>query len=531
MCDGSNGGTNSSCSAPLQSSTGGTEVPGPSQALFNAPFYTCLRNFYVATNGNDANSGTSPSTPWATIQKADTASRTGGDCINVAPGTYQQNVLVQHGGIAPTSTGYVVYRCQTMDACHILAPGGGTLWGFANAGNFVVIDGFELDGNNALQTDGAVGACLRTDDPTYGRGNSSYQAGGSSHHIWALNNIIHHCNMSGVQFNNKEWFYTIHNTVYHNSWTSGYQGSGISYASLQCVEASGTNCYTSGMSGTPSSDYNYTPSGNDVVFNPPAGYYPFHNVVAWNVVYNNRIANYTPYVACANHTDGNGIIMDTFLDMFSTTLTYLYQTLVMNNVSYYNGGRGIHVFRTSNVTIANNTVFNNLTDTCITTNAWSPGDLSQMGGANNIWINNLSKSVQTSQSNTCSLVAGSAAGITDTNNTYNNNVFSTPESTTGVAPLVHPCLYSNDATYLSCSNNKCALDPGYVNATAGAASGANGQPTGGTWVPGSSNFGITKTGPAFNSALRETYLPSQDTDAGACSSTLTTCPNPGTSNY
>src|SRR5262249_50047752 len=103
-CNGSNGGTNSSCSAPVQSSTSnnpptGPEVPGPSQALFNQPFYTCLRNFYVATNGSDANDGSSPSTPWATIQHADTASRTGGDCINVAPGTYQQKVLIQHGGI------------------------------------------------------------------------------------------------------------------------------------------------------------------------------------------------------------------------------------------------------------------------------------------------------------------------------------------------------------------------------------------------------------------------------------------------
>src|SRR5262249_44480863 len=194
----SNGGTNSSCSAPLQSGTGGVEIPGPSQTLFNNPFYTCLRNLYVATNGSDANDGSSPSTPWATIQHADTASRTGGDCINVAPGTYQQKVLIQHGGIAPASTGYVVYRCQTMDACHILAPGGGHLWGFKNNGNFVVVDGFELDGNNALLTDGVADTCIGTDDPTYGRGNSSYQAGASSHHIWVLNNIIHHCNLGGV---------------------------------------------------------------------------------------------------------------------------------------------------------------------------------------------------------------------------------------------------------------------------------------------------------------------------------------------
>jgi parallel beta-helix repeat protein len=531
MCDGSNGGTSSSCSAPLQSSTSGNpptgvEAPGPSQALFNNPFYTCLRNFYVATNGNDANDGTTPSTPWATIQHADTSARTGGDCINVAPGTYQQSVLIHHGGIAPTSTGYVVYRCQTMNACHILAPGGGHLWGFANAGNFVVVDGFELDGNNSLQTDGVADTCIGTDDATYGRGNSSYQAGASSHHLWVLNNIIHHCNLSGVTFNNKEWFYTIHNTVYHNSWTSGYQGSGIGYVVVQCIEASGTNCYTSGIAGTPSSGYDYTPSGNDVVFNPPAGYYPFHNVVAWNVVYNNRL-NYNNPVGCANHTDGNGIIMDTFLDGFSNTLTYPYQTLVMNNVSYFNGGRGIHVFASSTVTVANNTAFNNNTDTCLAVAAYVNGDLSQQGGANNVWINNASKSVANLRNNTCALLAGNGRGVTDTNNSYNNNVLSTTRPTKGNPP----CVFDNDVTYFACSSNKCNTDPGFVNATAGVAAGNNGAPIGGTWIPGNSNFAITTTSPAYSYAKPEAYLPSQNTDAGACSHALTTCPNPGTSNY
>ena len=70
------------------------------------------------------------------------------------------------------------------------------------------------------------------------------------------------------------------------------------------------------------------------------------------------------------------IIIDTFLDIFSNTLVYPYQTLVMGNASYYNGGRGIHVFRSSNVTVANNTVFNNNTDTCLASAAYVLGELS-----------------------------------------------------------------------------------------------------------------------------------------------------------
>jgi parallel beta-helix repeat protein len=501
----------------LVSSGQSQEVAGPSQTLFSSPWYTCLNNYYVSTAGSDSNPGTA-SQPWLTIQNADTAARKGGDCVNVEPGTYEANVVIQHGGPGPTAIGYVVYRCQVLDACHILAPGGGHLWGFELNGNFVVVDGFELDGNNALQTDGIADACIGTDDPTYGEGSSPTQAGASSHHIWILNNIIHHCNESGVQLNNKEWFYVIHNVVYHNSYQSGYQGSGISLAGIQCIEVGGMNCYTSGIGGTPSSDYSYAPSGNDLVFSPPAGYFPFHNVTAWNAVYDNRI-NYNNSVGCSAHTDGNGIIMDTFLDGFSNTLTYLYQTLVMDNISYYNGGRGVHVFASSNVTVANNTVFNNITDTCLADAASVVGDLSQQGGANNVWENNVSLTVQNYVGNTCALLAGNAGGVTDLNNTYTNNVLSINPTTFSAG-----CLYNNDVSYFSCSSNKCGVNPSFVNATAGVAAGSNNQPAGGTWIPGLSNFAITTSSPAYNYGLTEPYLSAQASDAGACYHTLTSCP-------
>jgi parallel beta-helix repeat protein len=499
------------------SSSSEPDTPGPSKSLYKNPWYTCMRNFYVATTGRDSNNGSAGS-PWLTIQHADTPSRTGGDCINVAPGTYNSNVLIQHGGNGPTATGYVVYRCQAFDACHVLAPAGGHLWGFKNAGNFVVIDGFELDGNNSLRTDGIADACIASDDATYGAGGSSTEAGASSHHIWVLNNIIHHCNLAGVSFNNKEWIYTIHNTVYHNSWQSGYQGSGIGYVVFQCIEAGGENCYTRGIPNTPASDYNYIPFGNDLVFNPPSAYYPFHNVIASNVVYNNRL-NYNNPVACAAHTDGNGIIVDTFLDGYSNTLVYQYQTLVMRNISFYNGGRGIHVFRASNTTIANNTVFNNNTDACLASAAYVLGDLSQQGGTNNTWINNVALSVQNPVGNTCALVAGDAGGITDVNNTYIANVLSTAEPVAGSPP----CIFDNDTTYFSCSNNRCSTNPAFVNATAGVVAGTNNQPVGGTWIPGNSNFAITTNSPAYGYGSAQSYPPSTSTHSGACSDAVSVC--------
>jgi len=172
-----------------------TARPGPNAAI--APFYSCVRNFYVASTGNDVNPGTQIR-PWRTIQHADSTSRKAGDCINVVAGTYNANVLIQHGGNAPTPTGYVVYRCQTLDKCHVLAPGGGHLWGITKSGSFTVIDGFELDGNDALLRNGVADACVGSDGATYGIGNSG-------HHIWIINNRLHHCNLAGVSLNNKGW--------------------------------------------------------------------------------------------------------------------------------------------------------------------------------------------------------------------------------------------------------------------------------------------------------------------------------------
>jgi len=408
----------------------------------------------------------------------------------------------------------------------------------------VVVDGFEVDGNNSLQQDGAANICFNTYDAYNGKGNSATQAGSASHHIWILNNIIHHCNQSGVSLGSKEWYYVLHNTVYHNSFLSGYNGSGISYFVIQCIEAGGTNCYTSGIVGVPPSGYSYVPSGNDLSPDQPVGYYPFHNVVAWNVAYNNRVTNASGLVCNTGggsaHTDGNGIIMDTFYDGFSITLKYQYQTLVMNNVAYYNGGRGVHTVAGHNITFANNTAYNNNTDTCEQQYQWGTGELYRQNTTNVTFINNLGKAVEglgwkgsaPTGPNACALATTGSTG--DTGNSYNNNILSTPESIDAVAPLVHACLDPNDANVFSCSNNQCHTDPGYVNATPGALGNADGTaPTGG-WVPGNNaNFALQSTSPAINYSQTPLppWMPSQNTDAGACHHSLITCPNPGTSNY
>jgi parallel beta-helix repeat protein len=64
--------------------------------------------------------------------------------------------------------------------------------------------------------------------------------------------------------------------------------------------------------------------------------------------------------AAAYDTDGNGTIIDTFNGSGAEGRLYPYQTLVANNVSYNNGGKGIAIFRSAYVTVDNNTAYNNL---------------------------------------------------------------------------------------------------------------------------------------------------------------------------
>ena len=122
-CTGNNGGTTAPCSAPVQT-VPSVQKPGPSTDLFSHPYYTCVNNYYISALGSDSNNGSSGS-PWLTLQHADSTPRAPGDCINVAPGTYN-GMALSKGGNAATSTGYVVYRCQTLDGCTINGNAGPT---------------------------------------------------------------------------------------------------------------------------------------------------------------------------------------------------------------------------------------------------------------------------------------------------------------------------------------------------------------------------------------------------------------------
>jgi hypothetical protein len=481
-------------------SAGAVQKPGPSPELFAAPFYTCVRNFYVATNGSDAADG-SQATPWQTLQHANDAGPKPGDCINVEPGTYPVGVRVSHGGNLASSSGYVVYRCTMLDACVITASD--VAFDFETTTfpmpNYVVFDGFEL----AAQMPVTYGQGVKVWDAN----EQSKSAPSSSHHVWVLNNVIHGYGQTGVQMNDGEYFYTIHNTIYDNARvTCDAQGSGISYVVLKAF---------AGLA--PTSDDQESPS--PLVGSFVGGGSFFHNVVAWNVVYANALTS-CGSAGSPSDTDGNDIIMDTFNNAGSTDVAYPNPTLVAFNVVYNAGGGGVHVFRSEHVTVANNSCFNAYLDPYNSGSTRACIDSTE--SYDGTYINNIAVGVPASHGTCAYSVApyamwnnafiGSPPQGTVMPDTFSNNI----SFIRGAASCQGETL-ANDGDSYSCTENLCATDPLWVDVGKTSLGSETMPPIG-------ADFALAPGSPAIGRGKMQPYLGPEAADIGACSHTLAHCP-------
>ncbi len=487
------GGDGSSSGAKIQK-------PGPSPDLFASPFYTCVRNLYVATTGSDSADG-SQAHPWLTLQHANDSGPKAGDCINVQPGTYASGVTLSHGGNLASATGYVVYRCSTLDACKVTDPNAAFAIETTTfpMPSYFVIDGFELAASS---------------EQTYGQGvkvwdgnESGATAPNSSHHVWVLNNVIHGYGQTGVQMNDGEFFYTIHNTIYDNARvTCDAQGSGISYVVLKAFGA-------------------YQPTADDTTSPSPligslsTGSSFFHNAVEWNVVYNNALTS-CGATGNAYDTDGNNIIMDTLNNGGSTGVAYPAATLVAFNVVYDAGGGGVHIFNSEYVTVANNSCFNSYLDPYNSGSARACID--STGSYGDTFINNIAVALPSTHS-ACAYSTvpyamwnnafiGSPPSSASAPDTFTNNI----SDILGTTSCQGETSMSNGDTY-SCTSNKCKTSPGWVDV-------GTTSPGTETTPPVGANFALAAGSPAIGYGLTKTYLSAQSVDVGACSHALATCP-------
>ncbi|HLZ65997.1 MAG TPA: hypothetical protein VKQ29_07180 [Aliidongia sp.] len=262
--------------------------------------------------------------------------------MNVAPGTYPVTVAtyLSHSGNANSPTGYIVYRSTTPRGAKIVASAQNMGDIIDIQGNYVIIDGFEINGGNA--------GLSRS---PFTNGTGLYATG---HHFQAVNNLVHDCGGSGIAMGYKDWYWVVGNTAYNNAFFSPYHTSGIAIFEPRAVSFTPTSADTGAV---------------------------YHIIIKNNVSHNNS----ERYVRTA-HTDGNGIILDDFRNSQASGTPYPYRSLIQSNTVYANGGSGIHLYETDHVTIDSNKAFNNDQDATMVA-SWR-GELYNGFASNNTWTNN-----------------------------------------------------------------------------------------------------------------------------------------------
>lgn len=218
----------------------------------------------------------------------------------------------------------VVFRSEVPKAAKIQAKN----YGFFVSANYITIDGFDISG-----------------------ASRSGISGDSVHHITVKNNVSHSNGTAGIYFGKSD-FLLIEGNVTHGNAANGVT-SGISVHVPQNVSGDMT-----------------TKKHRIIVRN--------------NISYNNLTIN-------AGHTDGNGIIFDDFLvrNNYPKPLKpYSFPGLIENNLVYNNGGSGIRVYASNNITVRNNTSYHNSRDPKRTGSTWR-GELQNSSASNNVWVNNI----------------------------------------------------------------------------------------------------------------------------------------------
>lgn len=291
--------------------------------LFSPQLAQAASTFYATPTGLDANWGTDPQNP-TNLPKALIRAQSG-DTILVATGVYAQQLNI--------STSNLTIKAAS-GAKPILRPSSPTVWQivFIHDCENVTLDGFEVDGSVANASSLSVyadGVLMR-----------------NAKHITVTNNTVHDCSGAGIASHNPN------TNLPNNQFQAGAAG-GCDYITIKWNTIYNC-CYWSPFDPSAISIHGNTNSNTADTST--------HNYIQKNRIYGN-ISKYTSKA----HTDGNGIIIDLCggYDTASTPVAYPARTLIENNIVYLNGGRGIHVFKSSNVLIRNNTCYKNSQDTQI----------------------------------------------------------------------------------------------------------------------------------------------------------------------
>jgi parallel beta-helix repeat protein len=322
---------------------------------FLTPIYAT--HYYVSSEiGNDSYQGISQQNPFKTLQKAANSVQPG-DTVYVMNGTYtntdnepgffqSQVVFMMRSG---TPEAWITFEAleghhpqiviQQAFGIRIVAAEpfhtNGTLAYIRLKNLKVVGNTLQIPLCDALnqprscnQHEGDINWNYNGSGISIGSENRYAENGNVVHHIEVINCEVSNCAAAGISAYRCDYVTISQCKVYNNGWKSTFGSSGI---------------------------HIYSPRHSKVVDNVS-----FHFTISRNEVYNNR--NEVPFFngqKCNGYTDGNGIIIDDANNLQSNNQAYSGRFLIENNVIYENGGSGISLFQSDNITLRNNTTYKN----------------------------------------------------------------------------------------------------------------------------------------------------------------------------
>ena len=301
--------------------------------------------YYVSATGSDSNTGRTEQTAFATPQKALNVANPG-DIVAIMSGTYigGTSTTTAQGGTGSvasftrpgTPAAWIVLKNYPGQTPTLFSNG----WNMINIalgsnGNissapslaYIEIRGLHIRGQGDVVGQLYPSSIGQVDSRSNSNGiaiDGRFMAN-LPHHIRIADNVVEYCPGAGIGSGEADWITIEGNTSRNNCWTTMYAGSGIT------------------LSGASNFD-----TTNDV----------YKDLIRNNISCGNQ--TFQPWSATGKISDGNGIILD--VNQHTSTHpngAYMGRTLVQTNLSYNNGGSGIHSYSANQIDIIGNTAYLN----------------------------------------------------------------------------------------------------------------------------------------------------------------------------
>ncbi len=291
--------------------------------------------FYVSPTGDDAFDGRTEQTALATPQRAVAAAQPG-DIILLMEGTWpaDRSPVAFHRGGTPSAwislknyPGHHPLLLNESWNCIGIGNGSRASPSTGPAVAYIEVRGLHIRGNADFADRKYPEALNKPDGRTNGNGISveGRFERNAPHHLRFADNLVEYNSGGGIGCLESDWVTIENNISRNNCWWMIYAGSGISILGASNFDAT---------------------EGN------------YKHLVRNNITSGNRC--FLKWEALDRISDGNGIILDVNARTEDRpTGRFLGRTLVQGNLSFSNGGSGIHAYRADHVDIINNTAWMN----------------------------------------------------------------------------------------------------------------------------------------------------------------------------